>query len=233
MIIANGMEFINDEAAIGKWRNIGWLDDTKSTSLEMLNAKSGEFEDLFFLPNGEPYWIFEGWTKGSLLLHHGGDAPILTYPYEIQISDNKPILFLRLEAKTEVFIKISDQHYEKATLGRHDNIDLPFICDNRALGKWYSVGFVERIEDFNPKSEQKDLYLKSIEFFSDGTAIQKYMDAEWKDKWTADALLSLHRTTAAKYVIQRINGKEYLFLEWKMGNYIYGGMKPDIYVFSR
>ena len=28
-------------------------------------------------------------------------------------------------------------------------------------------------------------------------------------------------------------GKEYLFMEWKMGNYIYGGMEPDHYVFMR
>lgn len=53
MKIANGMEFINDEAAIGKWKNIGWISDTTSLSLEKLNDKSGEFEDLYFLPNGE------------------------------------------------------------------------------------------------------------------------------------------------------------------------------------
>ncbi len=233
MKIANGMEFVNDEAVIGKWQNIGWLEGTISTSLERMNGKRGEFEDLFFLPNGAPYWIFEGWTKGSLLLHHGGDAPILTYPYEIESINNQNVLFLRLENRTEVFIKVSDQRYEKATLGRHDNIDLPFVYDNKVVGKWNSVGFVDRIESFAPELAQENLYLESIEFFADGSAIQKYMDAEWRDKWTAGVLLNLHRTTAAKYMIQIINGREYLFLEWKMGNYIYGGMKPSIYVFSR
>ncbi len=88
MKIANGMEFINDETAIGKWKNIGWFGDTESDSLEKLNKKSGEYEDLFFLPNGESYWIFEGWTKGVLLIHYGGYEPILTYRYDIhQIND--------------------------------------------------------------------------------------------------------------------------------------------------
>lgn len=233
MNIANGMEFVNDEKVIGKWKNIGWIDDSQSFSLEKLNSKSGNYEDLFFLPNGEPYWIFEGWTKGTLLIHYGGDEPILSYEYEIESMNNQVFLFLRLENRTEVFIKISDQHYNRATLGNHDNIDLPFICDNRVIGKWHSVGFVDRIENFSPDQKNNNLYLESIDFLSDGQAVQKYMDTEWQDKWTAGFLLNLHRTTAAAYEIQEINGTEYLFLEWKMGNYIYGGMKPDIYVFTR
>ena len=43
----------------------------------------------------------------------------------------------------------------------------------------------------------------------------------------------IHRTTVAVYEIKAINGTEYLFMEWKMGNYIYGGKEPDFYVFVR
>ena len=75
------------------------------------------------------------------------------------------------------------------------------------------------------------MYLETIEFYPDGRAVQKYMDDEWQDKWTKGFLLNLHRTTAAAYELREIDGTEYLFLEWKMGNYIYGGMKHDIYVF--
>jgi len=233
MIIANGMEFINDKIAIGKWKNIGWFDDSQNSSSKKLNPKSGKFEDLFFLPNGESYWIFEGWTKGYLLIHYGGDLPLLTYRYEIQKIDDHHTLFLRLENKTEVFIKVSNHHYDKQTLGNHDNIDMPFVCDAHVLGKWHSVGFVDKIENYSPNQEAENLYLKSIEFFPDGTAKQEYMDSEWNDRWTTGFLLNLHRTTAAAYEIRVVDDTEYLFLEWKMGNYIYGGMKPDIYVFSR
>ena len=233
MKIANGMEFINDEAVIGKWNNIGWLDNTYSTSLDNLNEKSGEYDTLYFLPNGEGYWIFEGWTKGILLIHYGGDEPILTYKYDTLRIDNKDYLFFRVEDKTEVFIKVNSKHYTKTTLGRHDSIDLPFIYDDRVIGKWKSVAFVDTIDSFSPDNECDDLYLKKIEFFSDGKLKQTTMDEVWHDKWTKGSVINLHRTTVATYEIRVINGTEYLFMEWKMGNYIYGGMEPDFYVFVR
>lgn len=46
MKIANGMEFINDETVIGKWKNIGWFGDTESDSLEKLNKKKRRRERL-------------------------------------------------------------------------------------------------------------------------------------------------------------------------------------------
>ncbi len=233
MIIANGMDFINDEAVIGKWENIGWKEGTDDVSITDLNGFSGEFHDLYFLPNGEPYWIFEGWTKGILLIHYGGDEPILSYRYDIRDIADKRYLFLRSENKTEVFIKRDNYHYTKETLGKHDDINKPFISDGRVLGKWRSVAFVSRSDDFDVNEAYQDLYLKSLEFFPDGSLVQSYMDSIWQDKWTNGLILNLHRTTAASYFIKHIGGTEYLFMEWKMGNYIYGGMEPDHYVFKR
>lgn len=232
-MIANGMDFVNDEAVIGKWKNIGWNDDLNSFTVEGLHDKSNDYVDLYFLPDGEPYWIFEGWTKGFLLIHYGGEEPILTYPYEMKVIAGERYLFLRLENKTEVFVKVSNQHYKKEFLGNHDDIDLPFVFDDKVLGKWHSVGVVERIEEFLPDCPIEELYLKEIEFQADGSVIQKYMDEEWNDRWTKGVLLNIHRTTAAAYEIHNIEGTEYLFLEWKMGNYIYGGMTPSYYVFVR
>lgn len=233
MKIANGMDFINDESAIGKWKNIGWIENTDRTSLDGLNEKSGEYDTLYFLPNGENYWIFEGWTKGVLLIHYGGDEPILTYRYDIHRIDNREYLFFRLDDKTEIFVKVNNKRYVKATLGRHDNIDLPFVHDEQVLGKWKSVGFVDTIDSFSPDDERYGLYLKEIEFFPAGKLKQTTMDEVWNDKWTKGFVINLHRTTAAAYEMHVINGTEYLFMEWKMGNYIYGGMKPMLYVFAR
>ena len=58
MQIANGMEFVDDEAVIGKWENIGWTACGDAFSVANLHEKSGDFSLLYFLPNGEPYWIF-------------------------------------------------------------------------------------------------------------------------------------------------------------------------------
>lgn len=232
-MLANGMDFVNDEEVIGKWSNIGWTEDLNNYVIEKLNAKSNDYDDIYFLPDGESYWVFEGWTKGFLLIHYGGDEPVLAYKYEIENINGKSYLFLRLDKHTEVFIKVSDQRYNKATLGRHDNIDLPFVYDDAVIGTWRSVSFVDKIENFSPDRIIENLYLKSIRFNTDGSAVQQYMDEEWQDKWTKGYVINQHRTTAAAYEIHNIGGTEYLFLEWKMGNYIYGGMKPSIYVFSR
>ncbi|MBR4622113.1 MAG: hypothetical protein IKO44_01105 [Ruminococcus sp.] len=233
MKIANGMDFIYDEAVIGKWENIGWTENANAVSITDLNSISDEFHTLYFLPDGEPYWIFEGWTKGVLLIHYGGEEPILYYNYETHFIDDKHYLFLHLENKTEVFVQQDNCRYNRETLGRHDDINKPFVEDEQVHGKWKSVAFLGEAEDFNENESSQDLYLKSLEFFPSGSLVQSYMDTTWQDKWTKGYVLNLHRTTAAAYHIEEINKTEYLFMEWKMGNYIYGGMKPDIYVFKR
>lgn len=167
------------------------------------------------------------------MIHYGGDEPIITYRYDIQKIDDKEYLFFRVDDKTEIFVKVNSKHYTKAILGRHDNTDLPFIYDDRVLGKWNSVGFVDTIESFSPENEYDGLYLKGIHFFSDGRLEQTTMDEVWHDKWTKGSVINLHRTTVAAYEIYVINSTEYLFMEWKMGNYIYGGMEPSFYVFVR
>lgn len=230
-----GVEFINDNAVIGKWRNIGWTDGANGYSLKDLNDKSGEFEDLYFLPNGENYWIFEGWTKGVLLIHYGGNEPVLEYNYDIQSFGGRDYLFLRLEDKTEVFVKTDSVRYSKAALGRHDNIDMPFVNDDRVIGRWVSAGFggKELLENFSPGQRCGGLYLRSIEFSAGGLLTQNYIDDVWHDKWTKGFVLNLHRMTAAAYSIREINGSDCLFMEWKMGNYVYGGYAPDYYAFVR
>ena len=169
MKIANGMEFVNDDRVIGKWENIGWTSSTDSLSVTDLNAKSGEYNILFFLPNGEPYWIFEGWTKGVILIHYGGDEPILTYRYDFRDIGGRQYLFFRLDDKTEVFVKADSERYTKETLGIHDNIDLPFVSDEALIGEWDSVAFVSEIGDFSPdKKDCQHAYATTSPQPSDG-----------------------------------------------------------------
>lgn len=228
-----GIEFVNDEQVIGKWQNIGWLTGTTDCSLENLREKDGDFEEVYFLTNGDGYWVFEGWTKGKIFFHSGGYNPVEEYSYDVADIAGKKHLLIRYEDRTSVYIKVSDTHYNIDTVGRRDNIDLSFVMDKKILGRWYGVDFVSDISDFCAKDSYDKMLLEYIDFHTDGTAVQKYMDEEWHDRWTKGFLLSQHRHTAAKYEIHLSGDKEYLFVEWKMGNYIYGGMKPDFYVFAR
>ena len=119
-------------------------------------------------------------------------------------------------------------------IGRRDNVDMPFRMDEKLLGQWKTVGFADSIEAFaGPVDSQDELWLKTVEFCADGTAIRSYGEETWHDKWTKGFLLDLKKSTASAYSFQRILGTEYLFLEWKMGNYVYGGLELGYYVFVK
>lgn len=233
MKIANGMKFVNDETVIGKWEFVGQINNPNHHSLDNLSNDNSGYNEIYFLPNGESYWIFEGWTKGYLLIHYGGDEPICTYTYETSNINGKDYLFFHIEERTEVFIKKNSKIYNKSTLGRHDKIDYPFVDDETVKGKWQSVGYVEKMDEFIPNDEDIAYYLKSVEFKDNGVLIQETMDEIWEDRWTKGLAICLHRTTASPYFIKAIDDVEYLFMEWRMGNYIYGGYDPTFYVFKR
>ena len=75
---------------------------------------------------------------------------------------------------------------------------------------------------------------KTIDFYKNGEVVRTYFNGkEWKDKWTKGKLLDLTKNVVSNYIFKTINNIEYMFMEWKMGNYIYAGLKPDYYVFIK
>lgn len=229
--------FVNDIDAIGKWEYF----DVIQKRTEFSNVPKNKFNDrgfkeIYFFPNGEPYWVFEGWTKGMLLTHEGGNAPIISNKYSIEKIDDKKYMFLEVNADTpyiNVLKKTSDKEYTINEIGLRDNIDLPFVYDENILGLWKSICYVSNINDFNPNNTSSDLWLKSVCFKNDGTTIRIYDDKKWFDFWTKDVLIDKKKITASAYEIKLIENKQYLFMEWKMGNYVYAGMEPEYYVFER
>ena len=51
--------------------------------------------------------------------------------------------------------------------------------------------------------------------------------------WTNGLVLHAGNKTASKYEIKKIDGAEYMFFEWKSGDYTFGHMKPSYYVLQR
>ena len=241
MKLINGMEFVNDPSVVGKWEFWDKLTSIKEFNPEkpMNPDASYDFKTVYFLPNGQNYWIFEGWTKGILLIHYGGDDPVLEYKYETRSVDEDLFMFIAVtddEGKHIVVMKKSDNHeYALSEIKKTENIDLPFSSDERVLGKWKSIAFVDKISDFMQGRYDKNitLWLKEIEFYKDGVVVRRYMDEEWPDTWTKGFLLDHKKSIASAYSFHNFDGKEYMFLEWKMGNYVYGGMPASYYVFKR
>lgn len=214
--IANGMPFVNDEKAIGKWEYFAVINSkNKFDYKKSISYKDKGFKEIYFLPSGEKYWIFEGWTKNYLLIHYGGNEPILCYKYTIECIDTNSFLFIEITDNDSyicVLKKVSSKEYRFNEIGRRDNIDLPFITDGTVLGTWHSVAFVNNVMDFSPNNISDDLWLKSIGFNKDGSVIRIYDDETWTDNWTKGFLLDKTKSTASEYTVKTIDDTEYLFL---------------------
>jgi bla regulator protein blaR1 len=116
-----------------------------------------------------------------------------------------------------------------------DKTDYPFIDDSRVKGKWESVDFVKKIENFNPGKEswKSDLYLSSLVFIKNGEMLMSANNgnlAYTTLTWTKDMILDKQEKTASKYQVKDINGTIYMFFEWKSGDYMFRNETPGFYV---
>ena len=232
--------FVEDNDVIGEWEYIDLVKSEDDFSID--NIKNKEFirghKVIYFMPGGQPYWIYDGWTKGFLYTHAGGDEPVICNRYVLREINNDLFMFLEYFEDTEdgipeinVLKKVSSKIFTSRDIGRYDDVNLPFVPDKDVTGKWKTISFVSKIGDFDPESGyDSKLYMKSIIFNADGTTKRIYDDDEWVDKWTKGKLIDTSRETVASYERKIINSKEYLFIEWKMGNYQFGGRDPEYYV---
>ena len=148
--------------------------------------------------------------------------------YEYRRGGRPTVLVLR---------QVDDVAYSKEDRARKDDVELPFADDPAVLGKWIACDFGEA-EAFDPEAPpREDLFFKTVEFKPSGEVISRYgeeiIQGEQMQTWTKGYVLRKWNRTACAYEIRTIGGRDYLFMEWKSGDYIYGGMEPGHYVFTR
>lgn len=231
------LPFENDEEVIGKWEML----ETPGEYVEL----GGKKRELYFLPNGERYWVF-GWTKGKLLFKNGVYSSANDYTLEHRSGE----LFMTVELKTYDYPKsgttekitlrrVDNIKYTKYEIARKDNIDLPFVSDEQVLGRWVAFSFLRRREDFDPNnpSLSQSLFFKEITFFENGSFTGVFGSQTVKSgdmqAWTKGYLLHKFDKTACAYEIEWSGEREYLIIEWKSGDYLWGGYDPNYYVFIR
>jgi len=115
-------------------------------------------------------------------------------------------------------------------VGRADDIDLTFVKDSEVLGKWETVDFVDRPEDFNPTNrmgKKGEFIFKGLTFLPEGKTSYNWY------RWTKGVLIHLGEQTAGAYEIRQINGQPYLFFEWKSGDVTILGRKPTYCVLRK
>jgi hypothetical protein len=110
-----------------------------------------------------------------------------------------------------------------------DNINLPFVDDPAAIGRWTSVDFVDSPEQFKPGSQSwgGKLYLQELVLLPGGKT------PHFWQTWTKGVIMHQGDKTAEHYEIKEIGGTNYMFLEWKSGDYSYSRAKPAYYVLCK
>lgn len=239
------LPFENDERVVGKWEIIGIYAvraDFYDNLFPVKNFYGGEQKYLYFLPDGERYWSFS-WTKGYL------NSPV-NNEYELAETDDGLFMFVNLKEyeytrggkpSCLVLKKLDSIRYTAKGIARKDNTDMPFVDDKRVHGKWLAhsfLGYLWDKTDFSTEREpMEDLYFKELEFFPFGGARCVYEDAVFAGDdtvtWTRDFLLRKWNWSACKYEIRTVDGIDYLIIEWKSGDWRYGGYDTNYYVFTR
>jgi serine/threonine protein kinase len=111
-----------------------------------------------------------------------------------------------------------------------DNVNLPFVDDSQAIGQWTSVDFVGAPENFKPGSRFCQFDLPVFQKFTvlpGGRTSYRWLT------WTRGVIINQGERTAASYEIRNIGGTNFMFVEWKNGDYILFHSKPGLYVLRR
>lgn len=236
------LPFVNDEEALGKWK---LLDIVPSEEQFLYGHVKSNCEDwlgeLYFLANGQPYWVYEGWTKGVLFTWCEGHH--FSNPYTIRQTEGRRLLFLHRKDRQGVphiwvYEKESDEIFHANDIRRRDYVDYPFVNDQSVLGEWQVKDFfTDQPGRFDPKRQNRteaDLFFRKVSFLPNGACLHVTKNGESRLKWTRGYLLNLGQEIASAYDLREIDGVPYLFVEWKSGDYQFGNPgRIHWYVFER
>ncbi|MGL4737996.1 MAG: hypothetical protein ACRCW2_11135 [Cellulosilyticaceae bacterium] len=124
-----------------------------------------------------------------------------------------------------------------------DNIAYRYENDEMVLGSWKVIDLVKKPEQFIPGEVfgMKESYLKQMTFKEDGI-LELVCESKGKmfsiedhtRTWTKGHVLDKENMTDSTYTIQDIEGKDYMFYEWKNRDYTRGlDAMPGYYVLER
>lgn len=242
------MPFVDDKQVIGKWEVIGNYavrEDFEENKFCTMSFYGEDVKYIYFLPNGTKYWCF-CWTKGYFVVDGYRINPIYN-PYEIVKKDDGVYMLISLRENEAMrggqptilaLRQIDNNEYTPEMIAKKDDIDIPFVNDEKIIGKWRAHSFLGNKSEFpQPEEDIDDLYFKEIEFFADGNCRCVYEDDIFEGtdtiSWTKNYLLRKWNWSACEYEIRSHNDIEYMIIEWKSGDYRFGGFDTNYYVFVR
>lgn len=223
--------FINDENAIGKWQLEGVYERKEDYPQKKIEFDLG-IKELYLMPSGQEYWVIS-WTKGILYISGRENK------YEIE----NDTMFVELvdpmdknEAKIVVYKRVDNRIYTIDDIRVRDNTQIDFVEDKKLIGFWKSIDFTNNKDEFALRVEKStyDLSMKQIVITPDNKVMIDYGDNIINTTYTKGYILDLcFKDTLCKYDYKTINGKDYLIVEWKSGDYIFGKMINGYYVLEK
>ena len=235
--------FEDDISIVGKWQTIGEY-AVKEDFYGDICPDDYIAKTIYFLPKGTQYWCYS-WSRGKLICHFGRASFVNDYYVEeyngnrYMFVDFKSYEYRRGGKPTVLVLRQLDNvEYLEGDIAKKDEIDFPFVDDREVIGKWEAVDFCQSIEEFDPSNNTVgSFFFKSVEFKEGGEVISKMgretICGAHMESWTKGYILKKWNHTACAYKLCRIQENEYLFVEWKSGDYIYGDLDPQYYVFTR
>jgi len=223
------LPFVDDKDVQGYWVAVDFVKEPQSFNLQKKNFKDELFlKDLIILPGGKILNSVFSWTKGHIL----NPVDKTDSAYQIKQIDGETYLFFEWKSGDYTCLGMKPKYYvlRKVANIRTDDTNLPFKNDKKVIGKWKAIDFVFDTEDFTPAQKywKGDLYLKTLTLLPKGKTPMSPAIT-----WTKGKILDHNDKTASAYEIKKIGGKEYMFFEWKSGDYTFRGMKPAYYVLER
>ena len=234
----NMQSFVNDPQIVGKWKKIAVVKDKNDFFTKKYYEEDDifDFKELYFLPNGQQYWVFS-WIKNTLFLTTGIEKR--TMPYEI-INDKLFVSVVDEKTNTidfyAVYEKIANKEYSIDEIRIRDNTSIPFVKDEKVVGFWQTVDVVKDIKQFNPNKKfwPNAPFLTEYIFKPDGTLLISTKNDEFMPRdYSKDVIIDKYNETVSKYVIKEINKNYYMFVEWKSGDYVFGGKINCYYVLKK
>ena len=223
--------FINDENAIGKWSLIGLADTKEDFNNNKLLDETIGIKELYLMEKGEEYWVIS-WTKGTIYINGK--------PCSYEIIGNK--MYVNLvgiygdEEKVAVYEKQDDKYYTIEEITRKDDTNMPFVEDENLHGLWNSLGIMDYEEEFDVNSIRTETTIvKNLSVFPSGDANISYNNGYSRStSYTKGYIKDFgSKNVLSAYEIKEVNGKTYLLVEWKSGDYVFGGFINCYYVFEK
>lgn len=247
--------FTDDLEVIGHWKTVQCCLPNSQDAFrpDRMNWQplEGDIKDLYFLPKGEKYWCFS-WTKGYVISRFGALVKEGLNPYQIRTIDGRKYMYLWFKdhnyfhrgALPELLIleKVDSKKYTKEELRIRDELRDEFVEDETVIGKWKACDFVKNPDffkegEYNAGFPKEKLFFRRIDFRENGDCEVQYGDEVLQApqvNWSKGEIRDVQRGLLQKYERRVINGTEYLFAQFKSGDYFYNHQKsPWYYVFTR